>query len=338
MPLLRAPCLLTGATGFLGTELVRRLLAGGVAPEHLRCLVRDPAAALARGIPAASIRRGELADAAAVRAAVDGAGSVVHLAGTVKAARASDYFVVNRDGTRNLVDAVAAVGAPGAFFVQVSSLAAAGPSIDGLGTDRPPAQCQTVSAYGESKRQAELLVVAAVRRWAIVRPPVVYGSGDAATRLLFRQALAPVCAVPLRARPLSVVHVADVASAILAALERQPEGAVLPLDGPERTDTHALLRAIAAACHRHARLLPVPLGVAAVAAGCSDLLARLTGRSSFFNGDKVRELAAAGWVADAACTRRLLAWAPRTRLLDGLRDVAHQDGRVAAGSAAGPAR
>ncbi|MGE3172933.1 MAG: NAD-dependent epimerase/dehydratase family protein [Planctomycetota bacterium] len=315
---------MTGATGFLGRQLVRSLLRAGIPPERLRCLCRDPAAAVALGLPPAAVVAGSLGDPGALRRAAAGATVVFHLAGAVKAARRREFFATNGAGTEDLVTAVEE-SAPGAFFVLVSSLAAAGPSTDGAGSDAPPAQCRPVSAYGASKLAGERAVVAGARRWAIVRPPVVYGPGDAATRLLCRQALAPVCAVPPRARPLSVVHVRDVARALLCVAEREPHGGVFAIDGPARTDTHALLRAFAAACGRRARLVPVPLGLAAVAASVCDVWAATTGRAGFFNGDKVRELRAPGWVADGAALAAL-GFRPEVDLEAGLRELARGEG------------
>lgn len=317
--------LVTGATGFVGAELVRTLCAKGLPAHRLRCLVRSRARAIAGGIPPASIVEGDVTDRAGLASAVAGVDLVYHLAGTLKAARPSGYLAVNAEATRELVAAVQS-GAPKAHVVLVSSLAAAGPSVDGASSNARPEQCRPVSAYGESKRLGELAVAESDVSWTILRPPVVYGPGDAATRLLFRQACAPVCAVPPVARPLSVIHVRDVVAAVLAAGHLRPPGAVLALDGPDRTDTHQLLRAIAKSSGRTARLLPVPLAVASAAAAVCDAWARITGKASFFNGDKVKELRALGWVADGRAAQHALGIAPLVGMERGLAEVAQREG------------
>ena len=312
--------------------LVQQLLRNGLPPGRLRCLVRDRARATAGGLPATSLHDGDLGDPAAERSlatALAGVAVVVHLAGTLKGCRPADYDAVNVGGTARLLRAVAAA-APGAHFVLVSSLAAAGPSIDGAVSALPPDRCRPVSAYGDSKRRAELEVLRTALPWTIVRPPVVYGPGDGATRLLFRQACARLTAVPPCARPLSVIHAGDVVRALAAAIAIAPAGAVLPLDGPERTDTHAFVRAIAAACGRKSRLIRVPLAFAGAAAACGDAFAALTGRTSYFNRDKVRELRAPGWVADGAPAKSILGFEPTVHLEEGLLAVARAESMVGA--------
>jgi len=268
------------------------LLGRGLPPERLRCLVRDRQRALRAGVPEVSIRLGDLGDAggeANLAAAAEGVDVLLHLAAELK-------------GWRR------------------------GATLDGCGSAAMPDSCHPVSAYGESKRQAELLLLAGTSPWTIVRPPVVYGKGDDATRLLFRQACAPLTVVPWRTRPLSVIQVEDVAEALVRAISVRPAGVVLPLDGHERTDTHAFLRAIAAASGRRARLVPVPIVVAALGAAASDAIAALRRRASYFSRDKVREIRAVGWVADGEPARQRLGFVARTPLAAGLAEVARREG------------
>lgn len=314
--------LLTGATGFVGRRLLRQLLAAGVPAAALRCLVRDRDAALQSGLPGSSLCCGDVTDAAGLQRVVDGVSLVFHAAGQVKAFRRRGFLDVNAGGTAALAAALRA-RAPRARLVLVSSLAAAGPSIDGSGTDAPPERCQPVSCYGESKRQGELAALGAGLETVIVRPPAIYGPGDAATRLLFRQARAPLAALPWRKAPLSIAHVDDVV-AVLVAAAAAPAGAILPIDGPERTDTHALLPLFAAACGRRLRTVRVPAALATSAAAAADLLALLRRRAGFFSRDKLREVHAVGWVADGRAAAALAP--PRIALAPGLRQVAEQEG------------
>jgi nucleoside-diphosphate-sugar epimerase len=249
---------------------------------------------------------------------------VVHLAGTITAVRTQDYFRSNADGTRNLVDSIARC-APEASLVHVSSIAAAGPSADGAGTDLPPDRCKPCSHYGESKRQGELAVIDA-RRWVILRPPMVYGPNDRATRLLFRSALATVTPVPWADRPISLVHVRDLIQAISDAGRGIAEHRILPIDGPDRLSFHGLPRAMAEVCGQSSRLLPLPVLGLRGAALVADAVALLRRRASFFSLDKVREIAAVGWVADPGPARDALGFRPQIPTSQGLAETARAEG------------
>lgn len=313
------PLLITGATGFVGRHLANRLLATSHREADLRMLVRSRAKALALGLPAAALIEGDLRDAAAVAVAVRDAGAVIHLAGVLKALRRTEFDAGNRLATRTLLHALVAAN-PHARLIHISSLSAAGPSVDGRGTDAPPDRCHPCSTYGRSKLAAERELLAFPSlHWLVLRPPIVYGPGDEATQLLLRQAAFPIVAVPWRPRPLSLIHVDDLVTAIQLALTSPLQHTFLPLEGPDRTTTTALLHSLAVAQYRRPPIpIPIPLLLAHAAALCADAYNSLRRRASFFNRDKICEIAAPGWVADPLPARTLLDFQPRISLQDGL--------------------
>ncbi|MGA1607360.1 MAG: NAD-dependent epimerase/dehydratase family protein [Planctomycetota bacterium] len=311
--------LITGATGFLGGALARRLLARGVPAGNLRLLVRDPVRAAAVGLPQESLVAGDILDATSVASAVRGVDSIYHLAARTTALRPADFVDVNVGGTQNVVSAMERENRD-ARLVLVSSLAAARPTTDGVGSGAPPENCRPVSQYGRSKLDAERTLLAHWwwMNWTVVRPPAVYGPGDPATALLFRQATAVVTPVPLRRRPLSIAHVDDVVDCIeRVGLERALRGHI-PIEGAERTDSHDLMRRVARAAGRHARLLPVPMPLLRLLGPLLDGFARARGRSSFISSDKLREVAARGWVADPSLGERMVGFRARVGLDEGL--------------------
>jgi nucleoside-diphosphate-sugar epimerase len=121
------PILVTGANGFIGSHLVRALLARG---RRVRALVRSLQRA-ENVDPAAEIVLGDVTRPLTLPGAVDGVGAVYHVAGCVKSRRTRTYHEVNGTGTRSLVLACRKAAPDLSRFVLVSSLAAAGPVREG---------------------------------------------------------------------------------------------------------------------------------------------------------------------------------------------------------------
>ena len=176
--------LVTGATGFIGSHLVERLVELGA---RVRCLVRHSSSL--RYLPHEGIELvyGELATGEGLEAAVEGAGVVLHVAGVTKAFSESAHYAGNLRGTENLLRACERQSASVRRFVHVSSLAAVGPSPDSspLGEDAEP---HPLTWYGRSKLAAEKAVRASSLSWraVIVRPPLVYGPRDTDVFEVFR--------------------------------------------------------------------------------------------------------------------------------------------------------
>jgi 2-alkyl-3-oxoalkanoate reductase len=169
----------TGGTGFLGSFLVRDLLAKGVS---VRVLARPSTRARKLQAAGVEIIHGDLRDAGSIALAVAGAEIVYHLAAKVGAAREKAYFETNVAGTERVLVACAQQGV--GQLVYASSLAVYGPLKEGtridedtLFDDKPELR----DPYAQSKISADLLVSAFARRTGlptvILREGIIFGPG-----------------------------------------------------------------------------------------------------------------------------------------------------------------
>jgi len=171
--------LVTGATGFTGSNLVRALVSDG---ERVRVIARSAARAREVLPQPAEILEGDIADPGVVERAAEGVTTVYHLAAVYREARHPDwrYREVNVDASRRLLDA--AVGAGVRRYVHCSTVGVHGHIAS------PPADEETAyepgDVYQESKCEAEQLALSYRDRipLAVARPTAIYGPGD--TRLL----------------------------------------------------------------------------------------------------------------------------------------------------------
>ena len=170
--------LVTGGNGFIGSALVRFLLAKG---KRVRCLIHR-SHRLLDGLDVELVK-GSLQMASSLREAMLGVEVVYHLAGTGKAGDWGDrdwFFSVNAGGTRRLLDAALDAGAR--RFVHLSSLAVHR-FVGHVDADESTPANQRHHAYGASKAEAEHLVraVGAAGRLqtVVVRPGfVIFGPKD----------------------------------------------------------------------------------------------------------------------------------------------------------------
>jgi len=303
--------LVTGASGFIGANLCARLVADGV---RFRALVRSREKARKRGIPDEAIVVGDLF--ANLDSVVVGVSAVVHLAGLVRASSAKELERVNAMGTANLMRALAEL-APEARTVVVSSLAAAGPSADGSGTAVAPEAAHPVSAYGRSKRAAELELRAARNPWLVLRPGIVYGPWDRDVLHLFRSVAGGWGFLGRDEASYSMAFVGDVVDALMAALDADCCELYLPVVHPEPIADEAWLRALAVAVGAKVRVLRVPRAVLRIAAELGDILTELRGVSTPLSLDKFTEMCAGSWIADAEPAKQAIGFEAKTSAADG---------------------
>ncbi len=211
--------LVTGATGFVGREVVKELHAGG---HVIRLLVRNPRAAAAQALAAsadAEVCAGDILDAASLARAMDGTEAVIHLVGIISEAPPREYEVVHTQGTKNVLAAAQAAGAT--RFAHMSALGV-----------RPGA----VARYHRSKWEAEEAVRSSGLDWTIFRPSIIYGPDDQFVNLFARLArwspFIPVMGSGLG--KLQPVPVELIAAAFVRCLtEPRAIGQTFDLCGPE---------------------------------------------------------------------------------------------------------
>lgn len=267
--------LVTGATGFVGRRLVPTLEAGG------------------HTVVAASRANGpELGPEADWRSLLTGCDAVVHLAARVHVMKdtAADPLAAfrraNVDGTRSL--AAQALDAGVTRFVYLSSVKA-----------------EAGDPYGLSKHEAEQVLAALPLRLTVLRPPLVYGPGVKANFLALLKLVDSGLPLPFGRvdNRRSLIAVGNLADAVRFCLENDVTGIHAVTDGAP-VSTPDLIRAIAAALGRRARLLPVPVSVMTAVAGAVGRRA-LTDRlfGSLVADDA--SLRAAGWAPPQAMAEAL---------------------------------
>ncbi len=314
----------TGATGFVGSHLVDALLARG---DEASCLVRNPAKA-ARVFPDRSPETviGDLGDEGALRAGIEGADIVFHVAGVTSARNRAEFFSINADATRRVLQAATEVAPDLQRFVLVSSLSAAGPTRRGqvLTEQDPP---RPVSGYGESKLAGERIVMDGALPWTVIRPPAIYGPRDDELRRLFKFArlgLAPVFGDG--SQQLTVIHVRDLVGALLAVLDTETTaGATYYATHPEILTARDFVTAIHSAVATSARkplVLPVPGWFTRGFLVVSGMAAGLVGRATMLSPDKGDELLAESWACSPSALERDTGWTAKIPCSEGIPETA----------------
>ncbi len=338
--------LVTGAAGFIGSQLVEKLLSRG---DEVRALVRSQAGRDRLGAVGARIVEGDVTARASLVAAVADVDTVYHLAGLTRAMGMADFLRVNEQGVANLLDVCGKQLSP-PTVVLVSSLAAAGPSVNGAARteDQPP---RPVSNYGRSKLAGERVAATFSLRLpiTIVRPPIVLGPGDRVGLTLFKMVdRAGLHLVPgLAPARFSVIHVDDLTTALILAAER---GNRLPGSSPPnsscdcadrqddaRTDprgyyfvasesmpTYGELGCLVgqALGRRRTHVIRFPKPIVWPIATCAELTARLRGRAPYVGIDKAREALAGDWICSSERAQRELGFTSAAPLPDRLSQTA----------------
>ena len=234
--------LVTGATGYLGREVLKFLDKGRV-----RCLVRKGKIADVENVP------GDVTDAASLQEAVQDVECVVHLAAVTHARDDHLFQLVNVNGTKNLLEASKKAGVK--HFILVSSMAATRKYLD---------------TYGISKKKGEELIQDSGVPYTILRPTMMYGGESKAMRDFLAYVRKFPLIVPVlgsgkgRIQP---VHVDDVARIIARCVEQGSKNKVYALVGGTTISMNYFIDFVLSRLRLRKLKVHIPLALAGIFGG-----------------------------------------------------------------------
>ncbi len=311
--------LVTGGTGFIGSHLVEALLKKGY---DVTCLVRQTSTL--RWIEGLKVKLtyGDCAEKETLKGLIKGFDYIYHLAGVTKAISREVYFRENSLGTENIVNG-AAEGNPGLKkFVYLSSLAASGPSPDGIPLDENMLP-NPVSDYGRSKLEGEkaVLSMGGILKFVIIRPPAVYGPRDRDIYFFFKMIKKGIIPVWGGERFLSLLYVDDLIEGIISAGERG-EGTYFLSDG-KIYSVEAITKKITEALGVRPLKMKIPEALLYAIALISEGFYRITGKPPLINREKITEALQKYWICNNSRAVNDLGFKPGVFLDDGIRRTAY---------------
>lgn len=211
---------ITGATGFVGSHLVDKLLEKNY---EVYCLKRKSSSTKWLDGKNVQYVEGDLFSNEALEKTIKEMDYVFHVAGVVKAKTKEGFYKGNFEATKNLLEITAKVNPGIKKFVFVSSQAAAGPTRTKVPIDESVAP-DPITTYGVTKQLAEAEVLKYKDKFpvTVIRPPAVFGPRDTEILIYFKTFSKGLNSViGFDAKYLSLVFVEDLVDGIILAAESE---------------------------------------------------------------------------------------------------------------------
>jgi dihydroflavonol-4-reductase len=319
----------TGGTGFIGGQLVRKLRERG---DEVVVLVRTPATADELRALGCELIEGDLSDAEAIRRGVEGAEAVFHVGATYKvglpASQRAAMHDANVGGTERVVDAAAAAGAQRIVHVSTGNVYGntRGKVVDeSYVRPQPP---DFLSYYDQTKYEAHQVALDRIAQGApviIVQPGGVYGPNDPSElgNMIDQTRTGKLKMRMFPDAGFNFVYVEDLAEGILLACDKGRIGESYNLAGPQST-MGELVDKTASVCNRKPPRLTMPAAMMKLAIPIGPIVGKLMGFPP-----NLKELIRTSdgvtfWMTDEKARREL---GFQTRDLDaGLREILGVDG------------
>ena len=321
----------TGATGFLGSELAKQLISRG---HKVVALVRTPEKARVLKTLGAEIHQGDVTDRESLREPMRGADGVFHVAAWYRVGVAEPAAeAINVGGTRNVLETMKELGVPKGVYT--SSVAVYSDTKGLVPDEHYRYMGPQLSLYDRTKWIAHydvaLPMMAAGLPLTIVMPGVIYGPGDtgglhAALIDLLKQRLPITPAVTA----FCWCHVEDAARGHILAMEKGRVGETYIITGPRHTFEEAFDLAAGIAKVKKPRFHPRP-GLMRLMAAVMDVVSRAVVLPPAYQPEALRVLAGTTYFGSNAKAARELGFTARP-LAEGLSQTIEHEMRMLAKS------
>jgi len=312
--------LLTGATGFVGGELARELVA---ARHQVRAVVRSPDKARDLAAIGVEIHRGDVTEKESMRQPMSGVDGVFHVAGWYKIGTPdkSDAARVNVDGTRHVLELASELSIP--RIVYTSTLAVNSDTHGRVVDESYRFTGRHISVYDQTKADAHRVAEDFIARGlpvVIVQPGLIYGPGDTSgVRTLLLDYLQRKLPVVPKQTAFAWGYVQDVARGHMLAMEKGQPGRNYFICGPVHTLVEGLeiAQSITGIPAPRWRVGPGPLRVMSATMAMVENVMTLP---PAYTSEGLRIVAGVTYIGNNARARNELGWRVRP-LRDGLMET-----------------
>ncbi len=246
---------------------------------------------------------------------------IIHAAGLTKSIHKESYYKVNSGYTRKLIKLLHEEQVLPEKFIFISSLASYGPAdFQVNGIIRNDSIPHPITEYGKSKLQAEqFLELFKDLNYITFRPSIIYGPRERELSLLYKNIKRGLeLYIANKDQQLSFIYIHDLVRIIYKSLSsKHSRRAYFASDGKKYSSEYynSLIKGVLG---KKTYKFVLPMKIARIAAGFSEIYSKLLKQPSMFNTDKLNELASKSWECDISPLVEDLGFSPKFYLEEGI--------------------
>lgn len=293
--------LLTGATGFIGSHILDSLLEKG---HRVKCLIREKSNTRWLLNKKIDVITSDFVHFDKIKDELIDIEIVIHVAGIIAAINYQEFFRVNSQGTKLLLDSVAKYSNSFKKIIYISSQTVGGPakSIDSPVDESDKAN--PITSYAKSKFEAEQFIIENSYgiKYSILRPSAVFGERDPGIVQIFqmvRKGFAPM--MGLDKKYLNLIYGKDLAEVTTNCINNPiSDNKIYYIAGRDKMNWDFLMDEIKMAVNNPKAIkLKVPNPIVLTVGFINEQISKISGQPQIFNYDKAIDFTRKYWLCNS---------------------------------------